>query len=34
MSQPDVPKDIPAMANSRGGMIVYGVEESQKTASG
>lgn len=33
ISQTDVPKDIAAMANSGGGMIVYGVKESQKTAS-
>ncbi|PPG02259.1 transcriptional regulator [Pseudoclavibacter sp. RFBI5] len=34
ISQTDVPKDIAAMANSGGGMIVYGVKESQKTATG
>ena len=32
--QTDVPKDIAAMANSGGGMIVYGVEEDQKAATG
>lgn len=32
LSQTDVPKDIAAMANSGGGVIVYGVEESQKAA--
>ena len=32
LPQTDVPKDIAAMANSGGGMIVYGVEESQKVA--
>ena len=32
LSQTDVPKDIAAMANSGGGMIVYGVEENQKVA--
>ncbi|WP_234783278.1 helix-turn-helix domain-containing protein [Mycolicibacter heraklionensis] len=30
----DFPKDIAAMANSGGGMIVYGVEENQKAAAG
>lgn len=30
----DFPKDIAAMANSGGGMIVYGVEEQQKAATG
>lgn len=30
----DVPKDIAAMANSGGGMIVYGVTEAQKAATG
>ena len=34
LSQTDVPKDIAAMANSGGGMIVYGVEEDQKAATG
>ncbi|SEN81499.1 AlbA family DNA-binding domain-containing protein [Cryobacterium luteum] len=34
LSQTDVPKDIAAMANSGGGMIVYGVAESQKAATG
>lgn len=34
LSQTDVPKDIAAMANSGGGMIVYGVEENQKAATG
>ncbi|MCV7441233.1 ATP-binding protein [Mycobacterium paraense] len=32
LPQTDVPKDIAAMANSGGGMIVYGVEEDQKAA--
>src|SRR3546814_15493513 len=32
LSQTDVPKDIAAMANSGGGMIVYGVKENQKVA--
>ncbi|PBC36090.1 transcriptional regulator [Rhodococcus sp. ACPA4] len=30
----DFPKDIAAMANNGGGIIVYGVEESQKAATG
>src|SRR4051794_13022964 len=30
----EVPKDIAAMANSGGGMIIYGVEEHQKSANG
>lgn len=30
----DFPKDIAAMANSGGGLIVYGVEEQQKAATG
>ncbi|GIF64141.1 hypothetical protein Ais01nite_21760 [Asanoa ishikariensis] len=30
----DFPKDVAAMANSGGGLIVYGVEEVQKAASG
>jgi hypothetical protein len=30
----DFPKDVAAMANSGGGVIVYGVEESQKAATG
>ncbi|WP_300343898.1 ATP-binding protein [Nesterenkonia sp.] len=34
LSQTDVPKDIAAMANSGGGMIVYGVEEHAKAATG
>lgn len=34
LSQTDVPKDIAAMANSGGGMIVYGVAENQKAATG
>ena len=32
LAQTDVPKDIAAMANSGGGMIVYGVVEVQKAA--
>lgn len=32
LPQTDFPKDIAAMANSGGGMIVYGVEELQKVA--
>lgn len=32
LSQTDVPKDIAAMANSGGGLLVYGVEEEQKAA--
>lgn len=32
MPQTDFPKDVAAMANSGGGVIVYGVCESQKTA--
>lgn len=34
LSDTDVPKDIAAMANSGGGMIVYGVTEDQKAATG
>jgi predicted HTH transcriptional regulator len=34
LPQTDVPKYIAAMANSGGGMIVYGVEEDQKAATG
>lgn len=34
LTQTDYPKDIAAMANSGGGLIVYGVEESQKAATG
>ncbi|WP_165609060.1 helix-turn-helix domain-containing protein [Mycolicibacterium fortuitum] len=34
LAQTDVPKDIAAMANSGGGMIVYGVTEDQKAATG
>jgi Putative DNA-binding domain len=32
--QTDVPKDIAAMANSGGGMIVYGIDEAQESACG
>lgn len=34
LTQTDYPKDIAAMANSGGGTIVYGVEETQKSATG
>lgn len=34
LSQTDFPKDIAAMANSGGGVIVFGVRESQKAAIG
>jgi hypothetical protein len=34
LSETDFPKDVAAMANSGGGVIVYGVEESEKRASG
>ncbi|WP_434966265.1 AlbA family DNA-binding domain-containing protein [Janibacter indicus] len=34
LTQTDLPKDIAAMANSGGGLIVYGVTESQKAATG
>lgn len=34
LMQTDFPKDVAAMANSGGGTIVYGVEESQKSATG
>ncbi|ORB64850.1 helix-turn-helix domain-containing protein [Mycolicibacterium tusciae] len=34
LPQTDFPKDIAAMANSGGGMIVYGVEENQKAPTG
>lgn len=34
LTQTDVPKDIAAMANSGGGMIVYGVTEKEKAATG
>lgn len=34
LADSDVPKDIAAMANSGGGMIVYGVTEDQKVATG
>src|SRR5690625_2496486 len=32
LSQTDFPKDVAAMANSGGGLIVFGVRESQKAA--
>jgi hypothetical protein len=32
LPQTDFPKDVAAMATSRGGVIVYGVPESQKAA--
>jgi hypothetical protein len=34
MAETDYPKDIAAMANSGGGMIVYGIAESDKRATG
>lgn len=34
LSQTDFPKDVAAMANSGGGVIVFGVLESQKAATG
>lgn len=34
LPQGEVPKDVAAMANSGGGMIVYGVDEDQKAATG
>lgn len=34
LPQTDFPKDVAAMANSGGGVIVYGVRESQKAATG
>ena len=34
LPQTDFPKDVAAMANSGGGLIVYGVRESQKAATG
>ncbi|MCX4965804.1 ATP-binding protein [Streptomyces sp. NBC_00654] len=34
LTQTDFPKDVAAIANSGGGLIVYGVEESQKAATG
>lgn len=34
LSQTDFPKDVAAMANSGGGLIVFGVRESQKAATG
>ena len=34
LSQTDFPKDVAAMANSGGGLIVFGVQESQKVATG
>jgi hypothetical protein len=33
LPQTDFPKDVAAMANSGGGVIVFGVRESQKSAS-
>ncbi|MGX5186174.1 AlbA family DNA-binding domain-containing protein [Streptomyces avermitilis] len=32
LSQTDFPKDVAAMANSGGGVIIFGVRESQKAA--
>lgn len=34
LNQTDFPKDVAAMANSGGGLIVYGVREAQKAATG
>lgn len=34
LPQTDFPKDVAAMANSGGGVIVFGVHESQKAATG
>jgi predicted HTH transcriptional regulator len=34
LPQTDFPKDVAAMANSGGGVIVYGVTEAQKVATG
>lgn len=34
LPQTDFPKDVAAMANSGGGLIVFGVHESQKAATG
>jgi hypothetical protein len=34
LSQTDFPKDVAAMANGAGGVIVYGVHETQKAATG
>jgi len=34
LAETDFPKDIAAMANSGGGVIVYGIEESEKRATG
>lgn len=34
LAQTDFPKDVAAMANSGGGVIVFGVQESQKAATG
>jgi hypothetical protein len=34
LSQTDFPKDVAAMANNGGGLIVYGVNETQKAATG
>lgn len=32
LTQTDFPKDVAAMANSGGGLIIYGVRESQRAA--
>lgn len=34
LAQSDFPKDVAAMANSGGGLIIYGVSETQKAATG